>query len=281
MTDALLKPWHGSQYPVNRKIDKSNRFGAECLYAVSFSGGNNGDAWEAVNGIYISKGGDSDSPLATGPLGIGMDCGADAGDAVRNHYYAIPAGFTYDAGATEDFVVCLYGTAEDGNFLNFIGDASASASTMRFRSTGDNFYMQWAGGGARSLTLTSGLTGPGSGVHLYTIIVDQTNSRTAIYVDGVLDVTNTTAAEGFDFHHFLAGINTTGYGWDGYIQEIQVFLTPSAPWGDADAAAHAENFFQIYETDNIIPYLSPHVAAAGGSSSLIYRANPMRTHITR
>ena len=256
----MTKPWHGGQYPVNRKVDRANRFGAETKFAVTWPNGTNGDAWEAVNGIFLPKTGSSDSTLATSPYGVGIDCEAGS-DATRSHTYPIPAAFTYDSSFPENFVVSLYGSAQGGSFLNFIGDASGSNSTMRFRSTGDTFYMQWAAGGARTMTLTAGLTGSGSTNHLFSIVVDHTNSAIAMYVDGVLDDTSTTVDEGFDFHDFLMGINTTGYGWSGYIQEIQVFLTPT-PWTAADAAAHAENFLQIYETDIVFPYLvSPSSAA--------------------
>ena len=260
----MNKPWHGSQYPVNRQIDRANRFGAECLYAFTFPNGDDGDAWEAVNGMSVPKGGTTLASLDTAPLGVGINC-SNPGDASRDHGYPIPAGIQYTTGATENFVVSFYGSALDGSFLNFIGDETTS-STMRFRSSGgDTFLAVLSGGSTGSIPTASGLTGVGSDVHLFTVIIDHDANFVRLYADGVLEGSVFIGDEGFVFADLLMGFNATGYGWSGYIQEIQVFLTPT-PWTAADVSAHHDNMFQIYETDIIYPYLvsSPPAVAPSG-----------------
>lgn len=247
------KPWHGTQYPVNRTVDLSNRFGAECLYAFTWPNGG-GDAFEAVNGILLPKGGAAAATVDTAPLGYGVNC-SNPSDDTRDHGYPIPASIAYTTGATENFVVSLYGSALDGSFVNFIGDESQTNNAMRFRNNGDDFFlMRLDGGNQTTIATTAGLTGAGAGVHLFTIVVDHDANLCLLYADGVLEGSVTIADEAFVFADLLMGFNATGFGWSGYMQEMQVFLTPT-PWGAADVAAHADNFLQIYESDIIIPYL--------------------------
>lgn len=260
------KPRHGSQYPVNRKIDRSNRFGAECLYAFTWPNGG-GDAYEAVNGIAIPKGGAASATVDTASLGYGMNC-SNPSDGSRDHGYPIDP-ITYTTGSTENFVVSIYASAQDGNFLNFIGDESVTNNAMRFRESGlDRFLLRLSGGNQININITAGLTGVGSDAHLFTVVVDHDSNLCLLYADGNLEGSATIADEGFVFADLLMGFNSTGFGWSGYMQEIQVFLTPN-PWSAADVAAHADNFLQIYQSDIIFPFLVGPVAAVGVTPEIV------------
>ena len=259
----MTKPRHGTQYPVNRTVDRSNRFGAECLYAFTWPSGG-GDAFEAVNGISLAKGGAAAATVDTGPLGYGMNC-SNPGDSTRDHGYPIPSSIAYTTGAAENFAVSLYGSALGGSFINLIGDESQANNAMRFRNSGnDLFLLRLDGGNETTIATTAGLTGAGAGVHLFTIVVDHDANLCLLYADGVLEGSVTIADEAFVFADLLMGFNATGFGWSGYMQEMQVFLTPT-PWNAADVAAHADNFLQIYEVDIIFPHLT---SVAGGGANI-------------